>query len=57
MVNQSITDEIKENIAQIREDGSVSLNLEYFGFLDRLEMTSPVSRGFSAVPAVCPNHT
>jgi carbamoyltransferase len=32
---------IKEKIARIRDDGTVSLNLEYFGFLDRLEMTSP----------------
>jgi len=32
---------IKEKIAKIRDDGTVSLNLEYFGFLDRLEMTSP----------------
>jgi carbamoyltransferase len=32
---------IKEQIAAIRGDGSVSLNMEYFGFLDRLEMTSP----------------
>ena len=31
----------KENIATIRDDGSVELNLDYFGFLDRLEMTSP----------------
>src|SRR5208282_3217422 len=34
-------DKIKEHVACVREDGSVSLNLEYFGFLDRLEMTSP----------------
>jgi len=34
-------DSIKDHIASIREDGSVLLNLEYFGFLDRLEMTSP----------------
>ena len=33
--------EIKKHIATIQEDGSVELNLEYFGFLDRLEMTSP----------------
>jgi len=33
--------DIKEQIATIHEDGSVALNLEYFGFLDRLEMTSP----------------
>jgi carbamoyltransferase len=33
--------QIKEQLATIREDGSVSLNLDYFGFLDRLEMTSP----------------
>lgn len=32
---------IREHIATIREDGSVALNLDYFGFLDRLEMTSP----------------
>lgn len=32
---------IKEHVASIRDDGSVGLNLEYFGFLDRLEMTSP----------------
>ena len=32
---------IKKEIAGIRDDGSVSLNLKYFGFLDRLEMTSP----------------
>jgi carbamoyltransferase len=32
---------IKDNLARIREDGSIELNLEYFGFLDRLEMTSP----------------
>jgi len=34
-------DLIKERIANILEDGSVELNLEYFGYLDRLEMTSP----------------
>jgi len=34
-------DLIKERVAKISEDGSVTLNLEYFGFLDRLEMTSP----------------
>jgi carbamoyltransferase len=34
-------DSIKEHIARIRDDGSVALNLEYFGFLERLEMTSP----------------
>jgi carbamoyltransferase len=33
-------DQIKEHIATIRDDGSVALNLEYFGFLDGLEMTS-----------------
>jgi carbamoyltransferase len=33
--------QIKEHIATIHEDGSVALNLDYFGFLDRLEMTSP----------------
>ncbi|HKM79093.1 MAG TPA: carbamoyltransferase N-terminal domain-containing protein, partial [Candidatus Bathyarchaeia archaeon] len=32
---------IKERIATIRDDGSVELNLDYFGYLDRLEMTSP----------------
>jgi carbamoyltransferase len=32
---------IKQHIATIREDGSVELNLEYFGYLDGLEMTSP----------------
>jgi carbamoyltransferase len=31
---------IKEHIATIHDDGTVALNLEYFGFLDRLEMTS-----------------
>ncbi len=31
---------IKDKIASIREDGTVHLNLEYFGFLDRLEMTA-----------------
>lgn len=34
-------DQIKERIATIHDDGSVALNLEYFGFLDRLEMISP----------------
>jgi carbamoyltransferase len=34
-------DQIKEHIAIIRDDGSLALNLDYFGFLDRLEMTSP----------------
>jgi len=34
-------DRIREHVATIRPDGSVALNLEYFGFLDRLEMTSP----------------
>ena len=33
--------QIKEQIATIHDDGSVALNLEYFGFLDRLEMISP----------------
>lgn len=32
---------IKENVATVREDGTIELNLEYFGFLDRLEMISP----------------
>jgi carbamoyltransferase len=32
---------IKEHIATIHDDGSVTLNLKYFGFLDRLMMTSP----------------
>ena len=35
-------DVIKENIAGITDDGAVTLNLEYFGFLDGLEMTSPL---------------
>ena len=35
-------DVIRQKIAKIRDDGSISLNLEYFGFLDRLEMTSPL---------------
>jgi len=34
-------DIIKEKIATVRDDGSVVLDLQYFGFLDRLEMTSP----------------
>lgn len=33
-------DLIKERIASIADDGTVRLNPEYFGFLDRLEMTS-----------------
>lgn len=34
------TDLIKEKIAAIADDGTVRLNPPYFGFLDRLEMTS-----------------
>ena len=34
-------DEIREHIATIRDDGSVALNLDYFGFLDSLAMISP----------------
>ncbi|MCC6611322.1 MAG: carbamoyltransferase [Burkholderiales bacterium] len=33
-------DLIKERVAGIADDGTVRLNPEYFGFLDRLEMTS-----------------
>lgn len=33
-------DHIKNHIAQIKEDGSLQLNLDYFGYLDSLEMTS-----------------
>ena len=33
-------DQIQEHIATIHEDGSISLNMEHFGFLDRLEMIS-----------------
>jgi carbamoyltransferase len=34
-------DLIKERVAKVRSDGSVTLNLDYFGFLERLEMISP----------------
>ena len=33
-------DTIKQHIAPIRDDGSVALNLDCFGFLGGLEMTS-----------------
>lgn len=33
-------DVIKENLIDIREDGSFRLNLDYFGYLDGLEMTN-----------------
>ena len=33
-------DEIKDNLIQIREDGSFRLNLDYFGYLDGLTMTN-----------------
>ncbi|MGA3405838.1 MAG: carbamoyltransferase N-terminal domain-containing protein [Candidatus Bathyarchaeia archaeon] len=32
---------LKERIAVIHDDGSIELNLDYFGYLDQLEMTSP----------------
>ena len=32
--------ELKENVASIREDGTIQLNMEYFGFLDTLKMTT-----------------
>ena len=31
---------IKDHVASIAEDGTVTLNLDYFGFLDSMEMTS-----------------
>lgn len=31
---------IKDRVASIAEDGTVTLNLDYFGFLDSMEMTS-----------------
>jgi len=33
-------DDIKTHIATIHKDGSISLNMDYFGFLGRLEMVS-----------------
>ncbi len=36
----SYLEKIKSNVASINEDGTVSLELEYFSFLDGLEMTS-----------------
>ena len=48
---------IKEKIATIHEDGSVALNLEYFGFLDRLEMISPhFSELFGGPPRARESH-
>jgi len=32
--------QIKDNLLQIREDGSICLNMEYFGYLDGLTMTN-----------------
>jgi len=34
-------DTLRRNLIDIREDGSYRLNMEYFGYLDRLVMTSP----------------
>src|ERR1017187_7335555 len=34
-------DALRRNVIDIREDGSYRLNMEYFGYLDRLVMTSP----------------
>jgi carbamoyltransferase len=39
-------DTIKEHMLQIRDDGSIQLNLDYFGYLDSLEM---ISRKFDAL--------
>ena len=33
-------DDIRSNLATIADDGTVRLNLEYFGFMDRVRMTS-----------------
>ena len=33
-------DQIRNEIAKIHKDGSISLNMDYFGFLDKLEMVS-----------------
>ncbi len=34
-------DEIREHLIDLKEDGSFRLNMEYFGYLDGLVMTSP----------------
>jgi carbamoyltransferase len=34
-------DSLRRNVIDIREDGSYRLNMEYFGYLDRMVMTSP----------------
>jgi carbamoyltransferase len=34
-------DEIKQHLIDLKEDGSFRLNMEYFGYLDDLVMTSP----------------
>jgi carbamoyltransferase len=37
----SYTQRIKDELIDVREDGSFRLNMDYFGYLDRLVMTSP----------------
>jgi carbamoyltransferase len=34
-------DLLKDNVVKIADDGSIELNLDYFAFIDRMEMTSP----------------
>lgn len=33
---------LKNNVVTIADDGSIELNLDYFSFIDRMEMTSPL---------------
>ena len=47
-------DLIKEKLVSIRDDGSISLNMEYFGYLDGLTMTNEAFAGLFGGPPRAP---
>jgi carbamoyltransferase len=47
-------DVIKDKLVSIHEDGSISLNMEYFGYLDGLTMTSGAFAGLFGGPPRAP---
>ena len=47
-------DLIKDKLVSIRDDGSISLNMEYFGYLDGLTMTNEAFAGLFGGPPRAP---
>lgn len=47
-------DQIKDNLIDIKEDGSFRLNMDYFGFLDSLKMTNDRFAALFGGPARAP---